>query len=129
MNEKLIKTMDLKNGIRLDFYDCSRRLAGDRWLVSLIVRMKIPVTEVFTHHDSSSTELVKEMRNLLGEGVLFEQKRERIFVDEDRKDEVFKELHDNFLNNTLHYLSNEKFPGRYVLKRYKEEVKKSSWYH
>jgi len=32
MKEKLIKTMDLSNGMQLIFYDASRQLAGDRWL-------------------------------------------------------------------------------------------------
>lgn len=129
MNEKLIKTMDLKNGMRLKFYDASRKLAGDRWLVSLIVRMEIPVANKFVQHVSPSAELVKEMRNLLGDPVLFEQQRERNFVDEAQKDEVFKEIHDIFLNHALRYLSHEKFPEQYVLKRYKAEVKKRSWYH
>ncbi|MBW2166593.1 MAG: hypothetical protein JRG74_11045 [Deltaproteobacteria bacterium] len=34
MEEKLIKNIDLENGLQLKLYDASRKLAGDRWLVS-----------------------------------------------------------------------------------------------
>ncbi len=122
MKEKLIKTMDLKNGMQLKFYDNSRKLAGDRWLISLIVRMEIPVTEI-------SIENVNEIKDMLGEKVLFEQKRERIFVGESEKEAVFEELYDFFIDSLLGYLSNKAFPKRYVLKKYREKVKKASWYH
>ncbi len=122
MKEKLIKTMDLKNGMQLKFYDNSRKLAGDRWLISLIVRMEIPVTEI-------SIENVNEIKDMLGEKVLFEQKRERIFVDESEKETVFEEVYDFFIDSVLGYLSNKAFPKRYVLKKYREKVKKASWYH
>ncbi len=122
MKEKLIKTMDLKNGMQLKFYDNSRKLAGDRWLISLIVRMEIPVTEI-------SIENVDEIKDMLGEKVLFEQKRERIFVDESEKETVFEEVYDFFIDSVLGYLSNKAFPKRYVLKKYREKVKKASWYH
>ena len=53
MKEKLIKTMGLENGMQLDFYDASRRLAGDRWLISLIVRMEIPVVEALINDEGT----------------------------------------------------------------------------
>jgi hypothetical protein len=35
MNEKLIKTIVLKNGLKLEIYDQSRKIAGNRWLVKV----------------------------------------------------------------------------------------------
>ena len=61
--------------------------------------------------------------------MLFEQKRERIFVDETEKETIFEEVYDMFLNSTLTYLSNKKFPQRYVLKKCREESEKDSWHH
>ncbi len=126
MKEKLIKTIDLKNGLKLNLYDGSRKLVGDRWLVSLIVRMDVPVTEVLKRNDRELIENLNEIKNMLGENVLFEKKREKIFVDKTQKATVFKELCDMFLNSTLNYLSKEAFPKQYILKTYKEEVKKKS---
>ena len=126
MKEKLIKTMDLENNMELNFYDASRKLAGDRWLISLVVRMEIPVKEVLIKDPGQSTESVNEIANVLGENVLFEQKRERNFIDETKKTEMFKELYDSFVNSTLVYLSNEAFPRKYITKKYQEAVKKRS---
>ena len=129
MKEKLIKTMDLENNMELNFYDASRKLAGDRWLISLVVRMEIPVKEVLIKDPGQSTESVNEIANVLGENVLFEQKRERNFIDETQKAEMFKELYDTFVNSTFVYLSNEAFPRKYITKKYREAVENGSWYH
>ena len=129
MKEKLIKTMDLTNGMQLNFYDASKRLAGDRWLISLIIRMEIPVDEVSINDGVSPMERVDEIKKALGEKVMFEQKRERIFVGESEKQTVFEELYNFFIDSVLGYLSNNAFPKRYVLKKYREKIERESWYH
>jgi hypothetical protein len=126
MKEKLIKTLDLENGLQLNVYDASRKLVGDRWLVSLIVRMDVPVTEALKKNSRESIENIDEIKDMLGESVLFEKKREKIFVDTAEKEMVFRELCDMFLNSSLNYLSKEIFPKQYVLKTYREEMKKKS---
>jgi len=126
MKEKLIKTLDLENGLQLNVYDASRKLVGDRWLVSLIIRMDVPVAEVLKKNSRESMEKLDEIKGVLGDSVLFEKKREKIFVDSDKKEIVFKELCDIFLNSSLNYLSKEIFPKQYILKTYKEKMKKKS---
>ena len=126
MKEKLIKTLDLENGLQLNVYDASRKLVGDRWLVSLIVRMDVPVTAALKKNSSESVENIDKIKDMLGDSVLLEKKREKIFVDTAEKETVFKELCDMFLNSSLNYLSKEIFPKQYILKTYKEEVKKIS---
>jgi hypothetical protein len=129
MKEKLIKTMDLKNGMTLNFYDASRPIVGDRWLISLIVRMEIPVVEALINDEGKSMDGVDEIKKVLGEKVLFEQKRDRIFVEESEKQTVFEEVYNFFIDSVLSYLSNKAFPKRYVLKKYREKVEQESWYH
>jgi hypothetical protein len=126
MKEKLIKTLDLENGLQLNVYDASRKLVGDRWLVSLIIRMDVPVAGALKKNNRESMENIDEIKDILGNSVLFEKKREKIFVDTDKKEIVFKELYDTFLNSSLNYLSKEIFPKQYILKMYKEEMKKKS---
>ena len=129
MKLQLIKTIDLENSMQLNIFDGSRKLAGDRWLVTMIARIEIPVSEGFIQDGQQSKESVDAIIKVLGEKVLFEQKRERIFVDETEKETIFEEVCDMFLNSTLTYLSNKKFPQRYVLKKYREEAEKDSWHH
>lgn len=128
MNRKFVKSLDLKNGLQLKIYDASRTMAGDRWLVSLIARMEIPVTKVLEKDDSQPKEDANEIMNVLGEHVIFEQKRERIFVDITEKNGVFQEMLDLFLGSSMDYLSRETFPKQFILKTYKEKMKKASWY-
>ena len=127
MEEKLIKTIDLENGLELKLYDASRKLAGDRWLVSLIARIEIPTSDSLLKEDVSPSLNVDEVRKVLGEKLLFEQKREKIFIDEKEKDEVMKEIQDSFLSTSLSYLSHSNFPTKYILKKFNEKIKKESW--
>ena len=127
MEEKLIKTIDLENGLELKLYDASRKLAGDRWLVSLIARIEIPTNKLLLKEDGSPLLNIDEVRKALGEKLLFEQKREKIFIDEKEKDEVLKEIQDFFLSCSLSYFSHSDFPKKYVLKKFNEKIKRDSW--
>jgi hypothetical protein len=128
MEEVLIKTIDLENGLELKLYDSSRKLVTDRWFVSLIARIEIPIGDLSLKEDGSPSINVDEVRKVLGEKLLFERKRERIFIDEKEKDEIMKEIQDSFLSSSLSYLSHSDFPQKYVLKKFYEKIKKGSWY-
>jgi len=45
VEQTLIKTIELNNGLKLHFYDISRKLAGDRWYVGVIARIDIPLID------------------------------------------------------------------------------------
>jgi len=124
MKEKLIKTLDLENGLQLEIYDASRNIAGDRWLVSLIARMEIPVSKVLEKNDPQVN--VKELKYVLGERIIFEQKRQKTFVDHKEKESTFRKVCDVFIDSSLKYLSKETFPKQFILKTYKEKLKKAS---
>ena len=128
MEEKLIKIITLQNGLELKLLDASRKLAGDRWLVSLIARIEIPTNDSLLKEDVSPSLNIDEIRKVLGEKLLFEQKREKIFIDEREKDKVMKEIQDSFLSSLLLYLSYSDFPQKYVLKKFNEKIKKGFWY-
>ena len=102
-------------------------MAGDRWLVSLIARIEIPTNDSLIKEDASPSLNIDEIRKVLGEKLLFEQKRDKIFIDEKEKDEVMKEIQDSFLSSSLSYLSYSDFPKKYVLKKFNEKIKKNSW--
>lgn len=127
MEQTLMKTMDLSNGFKLDFYDISRKLAGDRWYVGMIVRIDIPLTDLPLTDQQLSNYTVEEIRDAVGETVCFQEKRERHYIDEREKDAVFLDMMDSFINSTLSYLSRPDFPEKYVLKEFKENQKQQAW--
>ena len=124
MEEVLINTIDLENGLKLNLFDMSRKLAGDRWLVSLIARIEISTKDPLLKEGGASSLNFNEVIKVLGEKLIFEQKRERIYIDEKEKDEVMKEIQDSFLSTSLSYLSRSDFSEKYILKKFNEKIKK-----
>jgi len=128
MKQTLIKTIELRNGLKLYFYDISRKLAGDRWYVGVIARIDIPLIDSLLTNQHLSQYSVEEIRNTLGESVYFQQKRERHYIDEREKDDLLKDLMDSFIKRTLNYLSLPDFPGKYILKEFQAYRKRKTWY-
>jgi hypothetical protein len=127
MEQTLMKTMDLSNGLKLEIYDISRRLAGDRWYVGMMVRIDIPLTDLRSTTQLLSNYSVEEIRAAVGETVRFQEKRDRHYIDEREKDATLLEMMDSFVEATLSYLSHPDFPGKYVLKKFKENQKERAW--
>ncbi len=129
MENKLVKTIGLKNNLKLKIYDRSKKMAGDRWLVSMIAQVDIPISSSAPEtlrdlqHDPDSDKV--EILELLGSTVTFEQKRERFFIDESKKESVFNEVCDHFVKSTINYLSHPDFPKKYVIMKLKEKKKKA----
>ncbi len=128
MEQILIKSIELSNGLKLDFYDISRKLAGDRWYVGVIARIDIPLIDSLLTNQHLSHFSIEEIRNALGESVRFQQKRERHYIDELEKDDLMNSLLDSFIKRTLTYLSLPDFPGKYVLKEFQAYLKRKTWY-
>ena len=125
MEYNFVKAMELGNNLKLKIYDNSKKMAGDRWLISLIARINIPVDATFKLL-SDSESCKEEIDRLLGSEVIFEQKRERFFIDEKNKEFVFNELCESFVNNTISYLSHPDFPKKFVIMKLKEKKKKAT---
>ena len=119
MNEKLIETIVLKNGLILEIYDHSRKVAGDRWLVKLVSKVDIPIDYLIRNAgESSQLNLnIDELRKFFNACIRFEQKRERNFISEMEKDTVFNDLLASFLKSSQAYLSHPAFTVRYAVSR------------
>jgi hypothetical protein len=127
MEQTLMKTIKLSNGLKLDFYDISRKLAGDRWYVGMIAQIDISLTDFRPTDPQLSKYSVEEIRNALGETVSFQQKKERHYIDERERDVLFQDLMDSYIKSTLNYFSQPDFPEKFVLKEYKAHLKQQAW--
>lgn len=128
MDERLIKTVDLKNGLRLEILESSRNLPGDRWEVVLTTMIKIPVNILSPADDTQAALNVDEVRPSTEESVCFEQKRERNFIDAKEKDEILNNLIESFFFRSLDYVSNPDFPKGYIIRQHKEYQKRNFSY-
>ncbi|MBL7208342.1 MAG: hypothetical protein ISS67_07485, partial [Desulfobacterales bacterium] len=65
MTSRLIKTIELKNNLTLNLYDESIKMIGERWLVTLVARITIPVDETSIQKDHLSLMDKDEIKNVL----------------------------------------------------------------
>ncbi len=127
MEPSLIKTVELGNGLKLEFYDLSRKLAGDRWYVGVVARIDIPVTDSLLMQPQFSPFSDQEIKAALGETVRFQQKQERHFIDELEKDAMLNRLMNSFIQSSLTYLSHPDFSTKFVLKEFQAYRKRRTW--
>ena len=127
MKQTLINTIELSNGLKLDFYDISRKLAGDRWYVGVIAQIDTPLNDSLPAKQHLSHYSLEEIRNALGESVRFRQILECHYIDEREKDNLLSSLMDSFIKRTLTYLSRPEFPYKHVLKEFQAYRKRKAW--
>ncbi len=123
MDKNLLKTKALKNGIKLDIYDISRKLAGDRWLVACMAKMEIPVDDILLNSPDFTDMDHEDIKKGLGNRIFYEQKRERNFIDEKDKGKVLNEICTSLLETQVKYLSHPDFSKKFIIKKYNDYKK------
>ena len=125
---ELKKTEQLENGLALNLFDASRKIASERWLVSLLARIEIAVDRSITD-EKGALVTAEAARKVVGDKVVFEKKMERHFVSQKEKEEIFSKLIQTFMTDISVYLAKEQFAEKFVEKIYKEAaIKREHWY-
>lgn len=115
-----LETITLENGLALRLQDQSRQIAADRWFLCLCARIDVPVDALHLAQLQASSVSQAEMRSVLGDMVVYEKKMERNFVSETDRMAILSECRRSILDNLLPYLSRPDFPGKFILKSYRE---------
>ena len=118
MAERLIEEVILPNGLILEFWDNSRIMAGDRWFVSLLAKMEIPVLAEYFSTVEDGEKAYRHLVDAYGDPLVFTQEKVRHFVDESKTKEVLTGLCRRYKDNLIEYLGNPKFAPQYVMKKY-----------
>jgi hypothetical protein len=124
---KLLTIIDLENGLKLKLYDRSRKLAGDRWFVSLTAVIDIPLDGVTVNAANKTAIDPGELKKAIGEKIRFEQRRQRHFIDAAQKDQVLQDLVNSFLTSVRPYLAHPAFAEKVVIKAYRDHLKKKAF--
>jgi hypothetical protein len=116
MEERIIKTVTMENGLKLELLDESRPIAGDRWLVQLNLRIVIPLTGELVRSLPDGEILHREY------GLILEYTNEmkRHFVDGRDRERVLEGFVDIALKEKQPYLSHPDFAGRMAVSRLAE---------
>jgi hypothetical protein len=128
MFETIIRTIALDNDLELRFYDASRKIAGDRWQVTLITRIEIPIDRAEFNTDEMRLDGFDTFMAACGNKVNYEQTRTRNFIDATQKEVVLQRLMDSFLASALAYMSQPHFPKKYILRQYQAYLKRKTRY-
>jgi hypothetical protein len=132
LNRKLpevyLESYELPNGLTADVYDYSRKLAGDRWLVGLIIRIDVEVRESDFDRFENGKELFEKFKEENGSSVTFEMTKERNFIDQQEKDKIFAELLKSIKENTMKYMGHEKLADRFRRKKLAEFIERQNWW-
>ena len=127
MSERLIEKVILPNGLILELWDNSRLLVGDRWLVSLLAKVEIPVLPEYFSTLDDGERAYRDLVDAHGDLLVFTQEKVRLFVDEGETKEVLTKLRQSLKDNLAAYLGNPKFASSYVLKKYGDLRDRLNW--
>jgi hypothetical protein len=123
--EKLLSRHLLENGLTLEFWDLSRPMIGDRWIVTLEARLIIPVNAATLPAGLQAQEA--EVVRALGAEIVHSQRDERNFVDTKEMAANLKEIETRLLALAPSYFGHPEFPGRLIRKRFAEFLEKQRW--
>lgn len=119
MKNELNDKIELSNGLILELLDRSRRIAGDRWVVSFAARVEIDVKPEYLAGDDLSEDQIKGIQALAGEKACYNYENQKNFVADTEKDAILKEFREGFLDTNLEYLSSPVFPKKLILRKLK----------
>lgn len=112
MNEPLHTALPLENGLTLEILDRSRTLAGDRWLVHLTGRIRIPLEDGLLD-DPRALDRLKQAH---GDVLEYRTDLKRHFVKPDDKERILQAFEHILLTEKGPYLKHPDFARRYALK-------------
>jgi hypothetical protein len=119
--------LDLKNGLRMHFYDQSRPIVGDRSMVQLLVRIPIIVLETYFSECEDPASEYRSFTSHVGHEIEFRHTKSRNFIAMEKAASVLEGMKEDFLSSNLVYLSKPSFPKMYVAKQYQEWKTSSTW--
>ncbi len=119
---KLIEEIKLGNGLILKIFDLSRQIAADTVKVEISFQTKIPLKESYFANDQD----YNQVKNVMGDKLAYEHKRERSFVPKENENSVRDDLINTFKDNSLEYLASVNFPQKMALSILKD-IKKNPY--
>jgi hypothetical protein len=123
MEQRIIKTIKLENGHTLVISDLSRKISEAGWVVVMKANMEIKIAKELFSDTPLSDFKFQEILGILGDTVEYEYKIERNFILNHDRDEVFGNIVETYIKNMGQYVAKPGFPGKFVLKEYKNRIK------
>ncbi|MGM0402085.1 MAG: hypothetical protein ACQEQN_00050 [Thermodesulfobacteriota bacterium] len=123
----LMETIALDDNITLKLFDDSTRLPDDNWQVTLTARLEIPIDTLY-RSERADLPRPDELRNALGDPLVYEHKNVRQFVPAKEKQALLESLIGTFKANVFPYIARPDFHVNYAAVAYREHAKRKTWY-
>jgi len=124
MEKMIYKKIELENNYTLVLFDLSRKITPDAYVVIMKANIEIKIAKELFFDDPMTDFKFQDILAKLGDKVVYEYKIERNFIMTKDKELVFEALVKTFLDNMGQYVAKPKFPGKFILKKYKDRIKK-----
>lgn len=102
---KMLEKIELENGLILEIWDYSRKIAGDRWLVGFLAQIVVEPSKEDFSQDIYYEHFIKNTEGKL----YYRYRKERTFIPEEDVSRVYQSIRNNFLQAVLPYLSRKDF--------------------
>jgi hypothetical protein len=116
----------LENGLELIIFSHFIHTAGDRCQVTFEAVIDMDIKEEFFKDQALNDLDMNKVVSILGDKTIYRYVKTRNFIAEDEKEKIFGELKQQFLDNTLPYISSQSFPAKLIKRNYttaeKEEM-------
>ena len=125
-NRELLEEKQLTNGMLLTVFDQSKKIAGDRWNISLVCETTIPKAMLTDFIDRQENVVEGEKEYILSrieQAGVHQITKERRFVPVEDVADLKKELVSQIMNTVLPYLDTPVYPRKLTAKIY-DELKK-----
>jgi hypothetical protein len=124
--EKFLSRHHLPNGLVLEFWDLSRPTAGDRWQVTVEVRVAIPI--IPQNLPTAYQEKLGDIVAALGPQITFVKQEVRNFIGEREVPALVKKIEVELLASISGYLGHPEFAPRFIWKTYEDFQERQCWY-
>jgi len=123
MEQMIYQRIELENGKTLVIEDLSREISAVAKVVIMRAVVEIKIERQLFSGDSLSDIMFNDVLATLGDTVFWEYTSERNFIMNKDKDLVFEQVVKTFLANLGQYIAKPEFPGKFILKKYKDRIK------
>ena len=125
-NKELIEKNTLENNLELIIFRRYKHTAGDRCQVTFEAGIDVEIKGEYFEDQALNNLDIDNARALLGEKTSYCYSKTRNFVAESERGKIFSDLKQQFLDNSLTYISSPSFPARLIKRNYtiaqKEEM-------
>lgn len=120
---RMLEKISLENGLVLEIWNYSRKLAGDRWLIGFLAQIGVEPSK----EDFSEEKYYKMFLEKTDGKVYYRYRKERTFISEELVWEIFKNIKENFLRAAVPYLSHPEFKEKLIKYEVKVFEQKIDW--